>query len=135
MKKIHKVMTSGLMPDAELVYDVETARIFSAFCEETCSNLFAFSPFQLHLEREEFLHFQYIADELKSLIADGEENYASFVPLCGRLHSVYCAMMTECWEAFVCNPDINADPGKFIVQQLVVVDRYVKSISKYKNGF
>ena len=52
MDRNHKVMTNGLLPGAELVYDAETVRMFSAFCENTCSNLFAFSPYQLHLERE-----------------------------------------------------------------------------------
>lgn len=135
MKNNHKVMTGGMLPDAGLVCDVETAGMFSSFCEKTCSNLFAFSPFQLHLEREEFLHFQYLADELKSLISEGEACFEIYVPLCGDLYSVYCAMMDKCWEAFVCNPDINAEPGKFIVQQLVVVDEYEKSVRSYKNGF
>ena len=110
-------------------------RMFSAFCENTCSNLFAFSPYQLHLEREEFLHFQYIADELKSLLDGDEVRFDDMQSLCNSLHSVYCAMMSKCWEAFVANPNINDDPGKFIVQQLVLVDEYEKKVRSYKNGF
>lgn len=135
MKKNYKVMTSGLLPAAELVYDLYTAGMFSAFCERTCSNLFAFSPYQLHLEREEFLHFQYVADELKSLLASDDVRFESIAPLCKELHSLYCAMMNSCWEAFVCYTDINADPGKFIVNQLMAVDDFDKTINSYKNGF
>lgn len=135
MKKNYKVMTSGLLPAAELVYDLYTAGMFSAFCERTCSNLFAFSPYQLHLEREEFLHFQYVADELKSLLASDDVRFESIAPLCKELHSFYCTMMNSCWEAFVCNTDINADPGKFIVNQLMAVDDFDKTINSYKNGF
>lgn len=135
MNRNHKVMTNGLLPGAELVYDAETVRMFSAFCENTCSNLFAFSPYQLHLEREEFLHFQYIADELKSLLDVDEVRLDDMLSLCNSLHSVYCAMMNNCWEAFVANPNINDDPGKFIVQQLVLVDEYEKRVRSYKNGF
>ena len=135
MKKNHKVMICGLLPEAELVFDVETVRMFSTFCENTCSNLFAFSPFQLHLEREEFLHFQYLADELKSLLDEADTRYETYSSLCRELHSVYCTMMNSCWEAFVRNPDIHSDPGKFIVLQLVLVDEYDKTVRFYKNGF
>jgi hypothetical protein len=44
-------------------------------------------------------------------------------------------MMSNCWEAFVANPNINDDPGKFIVQQLLLVDEYEKRVRSYKNGF
>ena len=135
MKRNHKVMTNGLLPAAELVYDVHTAGLFSTFCERTCFNLFAFSPYLLHLEREEFLHFQYIADELKSLLAGGDARFECLAPLCKELHSLYCAMMSSCWEAFTFNTDINADPGKFIVNQLMTVDEYDKIANSYKNGF
>ena len=135
MKNNHKVMTDGLLPDFGLVCDIETVRMFSVLCERTCANLFAFSPYQLHLEREEFLHFQYIADELKSLVVCDDVSFESLVPLCKQLHSLYCAMMNDCWGAFVFNPDINADPGKLIVQQMMAVDEFDKTANLYKNSF
>ena len=135
MKNRYKVMTGGLLPDAGLVFDIETIRMFSEFCEETCSNLFAFSPYQLHIEREAFLHFQYIADELESLLGTDDVQFAELAPLCANLHSVYCDMMNGCWDAFVYNADIHGEPGKFIVQQLVFVDAYEKKVREYKKGF
>lgn len=132
MNNNHKVMTAGLLPDMDLVRDNKAARFYSLFCEETCSNLFAFSPYQLRIEREEFLNFQYLADELKSLVEDEEVSYADIAPLCRKLNSVYKSIVENCWEAFICNPDINADPGKFIVQQLVVVDDFTKNANLCK---
>lgn len=135
MKNNHKVMTGGLLPDAGLVFDVETIRMFSEFCEETCSNLFAFSPFQLHLDRELFLHFQYIADELKSLLENGDAPFCVLALLCEDLYSIYGNMMDGCWGAFVCNPEIDGEPGRFVIQQMVSVDSYEKRVGVYKNGF
>lgn len=135
MKNRYKVMTGGLLPDAGLVFDIETIRMFSEFCEETCSNLFAFSPFQLHLDRELFLHFQYVADELKSLLGTDDVPFAELAPLCANLHSIYGNIMDDCWGAFVCNPEIDGEPGRFVIQQMVSVDSYEKRVGVYKNGF
>lgn len=135
MNGARKVITSGLLPDIGLVRNLETIRIFSEMCEETCSNLFAFSPYQLHLEREEFLHFQYLADELKLYIDNNDSEFKTLHSLCESLNSVYQGMMRSCWDAFVCNPDINGDPGKFILQQQITVGKFDKDANACLNGF
>lgn len=131
----HKVITSGLLPDLELVRNLEIVKMFSEMCEGTCSNLFAFSPYQLHLEREEFLHFQYLADELKIYINSGECEFKTLRSLCESLNSVYLGMMQNCWDAFICNPDINGEPGKFILQQQITVNKFDKDANACLNGF
>ena len=72
---------------------------------------------------------------MKSLLDEADTRYETYSSLCRELHSVYCTMMNSCWEAFVRNPDIHSDPGKFIVLQLVLVDEYDKTVRFYKNGF
>ena len=130
----NKVITSGLLPDVGLVKDFETVKMFSDLCEDTCSNLFAFSPYQLHIEREEFLHFQYLADELKSFVVDEGIKLETLRTLCKNLNSVYSGIMQGCWDAFVCNPDINGEPGKFIFQQQMTVDLFDRRVNAHVNS-
>lgn len=126
MEKNYKAITTGLLIDFNGISDLQAARLFSDFCEVTCSNLFAFSPYQLHLEREEFLHFQFLADELKELIEHADVSVEELDAKCSRLKDVYHGMMNSCWQAFVCNPNIEDEPGRFIILQMMAVSNYEK---------
>ena len=119
-----KTITHGLIPNTGKVESLPAAKAYSDFCEATCTNLFAFSPYQLHLDREEFLHYQFLADELKSMLADEDCPQKDALELCSKLAASYENLMHCCWEAFVCNTNINADPGKFIVVQMMAVEQY-----------
>ena len=128
MKNTQSSLTNSLLPDFNLVVNVETVRIFSDLCEDTCSNLFLYSPYQLHLGREEFLHFQNLADELREYVLNGSDiSFEQLYSLCSDLNTVYRFIMQSCWDAFVCSPDIDAEPGKFILQQQVAVNKFNKS--------
>ena len=129
MNNKFRTITSGLLPDINMVTDLRSASLFSGFCEVTCSNLFAFSPYRLHLERKEFLHFQFLADELKEYLGKEDCETDFILGLCRKLYAVYSELMSCCWEAFTCNTDIDDDPGKFLLQQLFAVSEFEKSLS------
>ena len=63
-----KKMTNGILPEINKVNSIPGVLAYSVLCEATCSNLFAFSPFSLNIESEDFLHYQCLADELKGRI-------------------------------------------------------------------
>ena len=90
----------------------------------------AFAEFGITARR-----FQYVADELKSLLGTDDVQFAELTPLCANLHSIYGNIMDDCWGAFVCNPEIDGEPGRFVIQQMVSVDSYEKRVGVYKNGF
>ncbi|MBO7301079.1 MAG: hypothetical protein J6U58_00015 [Bacteroidaceae bacterium] len=123
-----KKMTSGILPDIKRVNSLEDIKAFSILCEATCSNLFAFSPFSLNIESEEFLHYQSLADELKERISDGCSSFGILCNLCVRLNRVYEGLMNSCWNAFIEDSNIDGEPGKFIVEQMVIVRNFNDSI-------
>lgn len=103
---------------------VEDVKTFSDFCEVTCHNLFACSPYQLHLDREEFLHFQRLADELKLMLGKEEACWEELRNLCEGLKFTYAKLMHSCWEAFVSNMESWSESGKFMSSQLISVALY-----------
>lgn len=125
-----KTITNGLIPANVKVEDATMGSAFSEFCESTCSNLFAFSPYELHLGREEFLHFQFLADELKSVLAIEGCSVAELSSLCSRLMDIYVSLMESCWEAFLCDTDISGEPGKFVVLQMLTVEKYENAVRR-----
>ena len=129
MDNNHKKMTSGILPNVNKVNSVEGVKAFSRLCEDTCSNLFAYSPFLLNIDSEEFLQFQQMADELKKRIHDGETSLGVLCNLCARINKVYERLISSCWNAFVEDANLERDPGKFIVQQLLVVKVFTNSIN------
>ena len=114
MDNNHKKMTSGILPDVNKVVSIESVRAFSKLCEATCANLFAFSPFQLNIDSEEFLLFQCLADELKERLAGEETSIGILCNLCVRLNQVYEKLISSCWKAFVEDATLENDPGKFV---------------------
>ena len=129
MDNNNKKMTSGILPDVNKVNSIESVKAFSYLCEATCANLFAFSPFALNIEGEEFLQYQCLADELKKRIEEGGSSIGTLCNLCVRLNSIYVKLMTSCWNAFVEEANIDGDPGKFIVKQMVVVKDFNDSLN------
>lgn len=128
-----KTITSSLLPDIDAVKDIETAKMFSDLCEETCSNLFAFSPYQLQIDKDAFLRFQYLADELKIQL-DGEDEIDTLLTICSKLNTIYRELMNSCWSSFVYDTDIDSEPGKFIVLQLATMSKFEKNIVSTKNS-
>lgn len=128
-----KTITSSLLPDIDAVKDIETAKMFSDLCEETCSNLFAFSPYQLQIDKDTFLRFQYLADELKIQL-DSEDEIDTLLTICCKLNTIYRELMNSCWNSFVYDTDIDSEPGKFIVLQLATMSKYEKNIVSTKNS-
>ena len=122
-------MTSGILPDVNRVVGIESVRAFSKLCEDTCANLFAFSPFQLNIDSEDFLQFQCLADELKERLAGGETSIGTLCNLCARLNKVYEKLMCSCWDAFVENATLENEPGKFVVRQLVAVEEFTDTLN------
>ena len=127
-----KTITNSIIPENIAIKDVATAKMFSELCEETCSNLFAFSPYQLQIKKETFLRFQYLADELKNYTEQEDCPFDSIEDLCLKLNITYNELMICCWNAFIYDTDINSEPGKFIVSQLATVAKYEKNILSTK---
>ncbi len=117
---------SGLLFDYCEINNVEAAKNFSDFCEATCNNLFAFSPYELHIDREEFFLFQVLADELKIGITSPAYIEEKMTKACSKLFFLYENLMRCCWEAFIENPDIKSDAGIFVVNQMQAVNKYEK---------
>ena len=129
MDNNNKKMTNGILPAINKVNSIESVKSFSRLCEDTCANLFAYSPFALNIVSEDFLHYQCLADELKKRIADGNSSLGTLCNLCVRLDNIYEGLMNSCWNAFVEDANIDGDPGKFIVKQMVVVKEFNDSIN------
>ena len=129
-----KTTTNGLLPDAGEVVDILTGKAYSCFCESTCDNLFVFSPNLLHLDREKFLQFQVLADELKVMASADEASADELRSLCARVNEVYGQMMKCCWEAFVDSGNEHSELGKFVVLQMIEVEKYEKGYSALNLG-
>lgn len=129
MDNYNKKMTSGILPDVNKVTSVKSVKAFSALCEATCSNLFAFSPFVLNIDSDDFLQFQRMADELKERIAGNDVSLGILCNLCARINKVYERLMSCCWDAFVENSNLESEPGKFVVGQMVIVRDFNDSVS------
>ena len=129
MDNNNKKMTSSILPNVNKVNSFETVKAFSVLCEATCSNLFTFSPFLLNIDSEEFLQFQHLADELKKRIADGDTSLGVLCNLCARLNKVYERLISSCWKAFVEDANLEKDPGKFVLQQLLVVKEFNDAVN------
>lgn len=124
-----KKMTNGILPEINKVNSIPGVLAYSVLCEATCSNLFAFSPFSLNIESEDFLHYQCLADELKGRISAGDSSLGTLCNLCVRLDKIYEGLMSSCWNAFVEDANIDGDPGKFIVRQMVIVKEFNDSLN------
>lgn len=118
---MNKEISSALLLPIEKVENLRCVELYSEFCEATCANLFAYSPYQLHLDREEFLHFQFLADELRDDIGKGEVPFDELYRLCCNLNDVYVNMLSCCWKAYEYNADKDGDPSKFVIQQIKTV--------------
>lgn len=129
MDNYNKKTTNAILPDINRVTTPGGVRAFSVLCEATCSNLFAFSPFILNIDSDDFLQFQHMADELKELIAGNDVTLGMLCNLCSRINKVYEKLMTSCWEAFVENSNLESEPGKFIVRQMIIVKDFTDAIS------
>ncbi len=121
-----------LLVSIDWIDDMECIVSFSEFCEATCANLFAFSPYQLHLRREEFLHYQFLADELKNEISGGMGTFEELYNLCSKLNTIYESMIGCCWDAFLYNNDVDSDPAKFVVRQLVTVAEFNEKAGSFQ---
>ena len=128
MDNYNKKMTSGILPDVNKVTTIESVKAFSTLCEATCSNLFAFSPFILNIDSDEFLQFQRMADELKVHIQSNDVSLGILCNLCARINKVYEMLMNSCWEAFVVNANLESEPGKFVVRQLLIVEAFTDAV-------
>lgn len=116
-----KTNANGLLISIDWIDDMKSIVSFSEFCEATCANLFAFSPYQLHLRREEFLRYQLLAYELKNKISSGMDTFEELYILCCKLNVIYESMTGCCWDAFLYNNDVDCDSATFVVRQLVAV--------------
>lgn len=125
---MNKEISSALLLPVEEIDNLGCVELYSAFCEATCTNLFAYSPYQLHLDREEFLHFQFLADELKDDIEKGEVAFDELHKLCYNLNNVYVNMISCCWKAYQYNADKDGDPSKFIIRQIKIVAETVAKL-------
>lgn len=128
MKNLNKVIINDLIPLFE-IDSIEGAASYSELCEATCSNIFAYSPYKLRIEREEFLHFQEYADALKEGLQK-EITITEAVELCSELSVLYNSIIHRCWQAFVDSFQIDSEPGKFIIGQKLIVESFVKELKK-----
>ena len=129
MDNYNKKTTNAILPDINRVTTPGGVRAFSVLCEATCSNLFAFSPFILNIDCDEFLQFQRMADELKVHIQGNDVSLGILCNLCARINNVYGMLMSSCWEAFVENANLESEPGKFVVRQLMIVEAFTHKVS------
>jgi hypothetical protein len=121
----NKEVSSAMIIPVDNIADLRCVKLFSEFCEATCDNLFAYSPYQLHLDREEFLHFQFLADELKNDLENGEVSFDELYKLCLGLNEVYVNLVCSCWAAYKYNNNKDGEPGKFVVRQIKIVSDFI----------
>lgn len=120
----YKIAEKDLMPVSGKLACAKDARAFSDFCEATCSNLFAFSPYNLQLDREAFLRFQEQADALKEMVGKEMVDMAELECLCGTLRNTYMCLIQGGWQAFAENAESGCDSGNFLAAQLMTVAMY-----------
>lgn len=120
----YKIAEKDLMPVSGKLACVKDARDFSDFCEATCSNLFAFSPYNLQLDREAFLRFQEQADALKEMVGKEMVDMSELECLCGTLRNTYMCLIQGGWQAFAENAESGCDSGNFLAAQLMIVSMY-----------
>lgn len=125
--------SSALLLPIDKIENFRCVELFSEFCEATCANLFAFSPYLLHLNREEFLHYQFLADELKDDIEKGEIPFEELYNLCCNLNDVYLNLASCCWEAYKYNENKERDPCGFIIRQIKNVAETRAKLEMCKN--
>lgn len=110
--------------------NIENVRAFSDFCEATCVNLFAYSPFQLRIDREQFLLFQNKADELKERLKEADVSVKDLIEVCCCLKDVYLKLMNDCWEAYIESGDSRTESGKFVTTQHIEVRLYNNRVKR-----
>lgn len=120
----YKIAEKDFMPVSKKLAYAKDARDFSEFCEATCSNLFAYSPYHLQLDREAFLDFQEQADALKDRIGEEEVDMDELECLCGNLRKTYMRLLQGGWQTFVKNAESGCDSGNFLAAQLMIVAKY-----------
>ena len=125
----HKVSNNikGLLPDGYEIDSLEVARKYSDFCEATYRNVIAFSPYQLTIDREDFLHFQEYADELLAELSHGT-TLDKVKSLYFELNALYKKLMQCCWSAFARYPRIDSEPGLFVVNQMQTVGEFIHAL-------
>lgn len=129
METNNEKMTNGILPKIDKVNSIENIKAFSVLCEATCSNLFAYSPFLLNIDSEEFLQYQCLADELKERIGDNGCSFGTMCNICVRLNRLYERLMNSCWNSFVEDANIDGEPGKFIIRQMIVVKAFNDAVN------
>jgi DNA ligase (NAD+) len=72
--------------------------------------------------------FSISRDELKELIAGNDVTLGMLCNLCSRINKVYGKLMTSCWDAFVENSNLESEPGKFIIRQMLIVKDFTDAI-------
>lgn len=120
---------TGLLFEFSEIKNVEDAKILSDFCENTCSNIFAFSPYELHIDRDDFFLFQVLSEDLKKGVNSSNVVDDKISKMCTKLFFLYENLMHCCWEAFLLNPDIKSDAGIFVVNQMRTVGEYEKRMN------
>lgn len=119
---------AGLIPYDFEVYEMDVVKRYSALCEATFKNVIGYSPYELMINKNDFLQFQNLADELKEGLSK-DISLADAQRLCKGLREVYAKLMASCWQAFVNSPpSIDGEPGRFIVNQMWSVSQFNKSL-------
>ncbi len=124
---------TGLLFEFSEIKNVEDAKILSDFCENTCSNIFAFSPYELHINRDDFFLFQVLSEDLKKGVNSSNVLDDKIYKICTKLFFLYENLMHSCWEAFLLKPDIKSDAGIFVVNQMRTVGEFEKKMNPIRN--
>lgn len=122
---------AGLLPCDFEIEDINVAQKYSDLCEATCKNIMGYSPYELTIDSEEFLEFQILANKLLDNLSK-DLGLSEMQRLCKKLKSVYYRLMSSCWQAFLCNPSIEGEAGRFIVNQMWSVSEFNKSLLPIK---
>ena len=122
---------AGLLPCDFEIEDINVAQKYSDLCEATCKNIMGYSPYELTIDSEEFLEFQILTDKLLDNLSK-DLGLSEMQRLCKKLKSVYYRLMSSCWQAFLCNPSIEGEAGRFIVNQMWSVSEFNKSLLPIK---
>lgn len=123
---------TGLLFEFSEIKNIEDAKILSDFCENTCSNIFAFSPYELRIDRDDFLLFQVLSEDLKEKVNSSSVLDDKISKICTKLFFLYENLMHCCWKAFLLNSDIKSDAGIFVVNQMCTVVELEKRMNPTK---
>lgn len=116
-----KILGSPL-PAIDKINDATGAKAFSAFCEATCKNFFSFEPDMFN--REEFLNFQCLADDLKAGLNSTEHS----LELCKKAHCIYESLISSVYNAFL-NSNNKIESGKLVALQIIATTDFEKNLN------